>query len=134
MPLWEYNFPMPRAPTTTDVFNAIAEHRRRRVIDVLVRGGPCPVGQLVRTLRMSQPTVSKHLAVLRKVGLVRAHRRGRQRFYALHAPALDPVRTWIQSFDRFWEDQLDAIKQAAERKAQSLAAHPTPGASHREKP
>ena len=118
---------MPRAATTSDAFNAVAEPRRRQLIDVLARGTPYAVNDLVRTLRLPQPTVSKHLAVLRAVGIVRVQRRGRMRLYSLDAAALEPVHAWVKTFDHFWTDHLDAIKHAAERKAREAQA-PSPAA------
>jgi DNA-binding transcriptional ArsR family regulator len=105
---------MPRAATTSDVFNAIAEPRRRRIIELLA-GGEKPVGELVREMRLPQPAVSKHLGVLRSVRLVSVNRRGRSRFYRLHAGGLKPIHDWTQMFSRFWNDQIDRIKQRAER-------------------
>jgi DNA-binding transcriptional ArsR family regulator len=107
---------MPRAPTTTDVFNAIAEERRRDIIDALA-GGPRVVGDLVEALRLPQPAVSKHLAVLREVGIVAVSRRGRERVYQLNAEQLKPVHEWIKTFERFWTHQIGRIKERAERKA-----------------
>jgi DNA-binding transcriptional ArsR family regulator len=121
---------MPRAPTTSDVFNAIAEPRRREIVDVLARRGPHPVGDLVDALRLPQPAVSKHLAVLRQVGLVSVTRRGRERIYRLEAQELKPVHDWTKTFERFWTSQLDRIKDRAERKA---AQRPTPSNQEKEK-
>ncbi len=114
---------MPRAATTTDVFNAIAEPRRREIIDVLVGGRAHAVGALVKTLRMPQPAVSKHLGVLRKVGIVSVSKRGRQRLYRLNAEELKPVNDWVKTYERFWTHQLDRIKERAERKATERLAH-----------
>jgi DNA-binding transcriptional ArsR family regulator len=113
---------MPRAATTSDVFNAIAEPRRRDIIDALATGGEHSVGALVWTLKLPQPTVSKHLGVLRQVGIVSASRRGQQRLYHLNAQELKPVHDWIKSFDRLWTHQLDRIKARAERQAKQ--SHP----------
>jgi DNA-binding transcriptional ArsR family regulator len=107
---------MPRASTTSDPFNALAERRRRDIIDLLAARENRAVGDLVQTLRMPQPAVSKHLRVLRKVGLVNVRRQGRNRFYTLNARPLKPVHDWVKTFERFWDDHLDAIKEAAERK------------------
>jgi DNA-binding transcriptional ArsR family regulator len=112
---------MPRAATTTDVFNAIAEPRRREIIEVLAEGGR-PVGVLVETLGLPQPAVSKHLAVLRQVGIVTVSKRGRQRVYSLNADELKTVHDWTKAFERFWSHQLDRIKAAAERKARERSA------------
>src|ERR1043165_9347090 len=105
---------MPRASTTSDVFNAIAEPRRREIVDLLVRGHEHDVTELVLKLGLPQPAVSKHLGVLRKVGLVAVHKAGQRRFYRLKPEELKPVHDWIQTFERFWTGHLDAIKQAAE--------------------
>src|SRR5689334_10723953 len=108
---------MPRAATTTDAFNAIAEPRRRAIIDVLMDGGPHTVGQVVERLRIPQPVVSKHLGVLRAVGLVSANKRGRFRLYRLNAEELKPVHDWVKTYEPFWTRHLDRIKERAERKA-----------------
>jgi DNA-binding transcriptional ArsR family regulator len=107
---------MARAATTTDVFNAIAEPRRREVIAVLADGKEDAVGQVVVRLSMSQPTVSKHLGVLRKVGVVSMVKRGQHRMYRLNAAELKPVHDWVKAFERYWTHQLGQIKQRAERK------------------
>jgi DNA-binding transcriptional ArsR family regulator len=112
---------MPRAATTADVFNAIAEQRRREIIDVLSAGREHAVGELVLKLGISQPAVSKHLGVLRKVGLVNVNRQGQQRLYSLNAQPLKSVYDWAKTYERFWDEQLDAIKAAAERKARERA-------------
>ena len=106
---------MPRAATTADVFNAIAEPRRRQIIEVLARRGALAVGALVVALEMSQPAVSKHLGVLRKVGLVSVTKRGQQRVYLLEARQLKAVHDWTKRFEQHWSHQLDRIKARAER-------------------
>jgi DNA-binding transcriptional ArsR family regulator len=108
---------MPRAATTTDAFNAIAEPRRRAIMNVLRGGRAHAVGELVQRLRMPQPTVSKHLGVLRRVGIVSVRKHGRRRLYRLHAEELKPVHDWVTTYERFWTHQLDRIKERAERKA-----------------
>ena len=108
---------MPRAATTTDVFNAIAEPRRREIINLLVGGRAHAVGDLVDTLRIPQPAVSKHLGVLRKVGIVSVSRHGRHRLYRLNAEELKPVHDWVKTYERFWTHQLGRVKERAERKA-----------------
>src|SRR5437763_5304310 len=108
---------MPRAATTSDVFNAIAEPRRRQIIEMLADTGELPVGDLVRRLRMPQPAVSKHLGVLRSVRLVSVNRRGRSRVYRLDAQQLKPVHDWVKHYERFWTHQLDRIKRRAEERA-----------------
>jgi len=110
-------FAMPRAATTTDVFNAIAEPRRREIIGVLGDGRAHAVGELVHRLRIPQPAVSKHLGVLRKVGIVSRRRHGQRRLYRLNAEELRPVHDWVKAYQRFWAHQLDRIKERAERKA-----------------
>jgi len=108
---------MPRAATTADVFNAIAEPRRREIIDLLRGGQDRAVNELVERLRMPQPAVSKHLGVLRKVGLVSVRRDGQQRFYRLEPAKLKAVHDWVKNFEQFWSHQLDRIKARAEREA-----------------
>lgn len=108
---------MPRAATTADVFNAIAEPRRREIIDLLAHGRPRAVGEIVGELRLPQPAVSKHLGVLRKVGVVRVTRQGKHRFYELNSDELKRVHDWVKTFEQFWNHQLDRIKARAERKA-----------------
>jgi len=120
---------MPRAATTTDVFNAIAEPRRREIIGVLAGGRAHAVGALVKTLRMPQPAVSKHLGVLRKVGIVSVSRHGRHRLYRLNAEELKPVHDWVKTYERFWTHQLDRIKERAERKARERARDQEEGLS-----
>ena len=93
---------MPRAATTTDVFNAIAEPRRREIIAVLVDGKEHAVGDVVRALRMRQPAVSKHLRVLLKVGVVSVTRQSQHRLYRLNAQELKPVHDWVKTYERFW--------------------------------
>jgi DNA-binding transcriptional ArsR family regulator len=114
---------MARAATTTDVFNAIAEPRRRTIIDVLARGDQA-VGQIMARLRIAQPAVSKHLGVLRKVGLVSVRKQGRLRLYRLNARELKPVHDWARKFEEFWTHQLDRIKDRAERKTREHTQSP----------
>ncbi|MDX2131279.1 MAG: metalloregulator ArsR/SmtB family transcription factor [Planctomycetota bacterium] len=104
-------------PPPADAFAAIAEPRRRRLIDLLARQGPTPAGDLVDAMQIPQPSVSKHLAILREVGLVRVERRGRQRIYELNGPALKPVYDWVAALEQHWTTHLDRIKQRAERRA-----------------
>lgn len=108
---------MPRAPTTADVFNAIAEPRRRQIIELLASRGALTVGTLVAALGLPQPAVSKHLGVLRQVGLVAAVKQGQQRVYSLEAEQLKTVHDWVKAFESLWSRQLDRIKQRAERRA-----------------
>ncbi|HUZ95616.1 MAG TPA: metalloregulator ArsR/SmtB family transcription factor [Edaphobacter sp.] len=107
---------MARAATTTDVFNAIAEPRRREIIAVLVDGREHAVGEVVSTLRLPQPTVSKHLSVLRKVGIVTVSKRGQLRMYRLNPKELKPVHDWVKTYERFWTHQIDKVKERAEQK------------------
>lgn len=108
---------MARAATTTDVFNAIAEPRRRQIVEILAGRGALAVGAIVIAVGMPQPAVSKHLGVLRKVGVVSVTSEGQQRLYRLEATALKPVFEWAKSFERHWGHQLDRIKQRAEKRA-----------------
>ena len=99
---------MPRAATTADAFNAVAEPRRRQILDVLT-GGERPVGELVRELGVAQPQVSKHLRVLREVGAVDVRSVGRRRLYRLNGAALKPIHDWVQPYEELWSDRLDAL-------------------------
>jgi len=145
---------MARAATTSDVFNAIAEPRRREIVDLLalasrgqrrtavgfdmgaqdfshgLPGTGLGVTELVLKLGLSQPAVSKHLGVLRKVGLVAVHKAGQRRVYRLNPQELKPVHDWIHNFERFWTDHLDSIKEAAEKKAKQLAARGRAASNH----
>lgn len=100
---------MARAATTSDVFNAIAEPQRRDLL-VLLRGGERPVTSLADELGISQPGASKHLRVLREVGLVRERRAGRQRLYSIEARGLRPVHEWTGGFERFWNESFDRLE------------------------
>ena len=122
---------MARAATTSDVFNAIAEPRRREIVDLLALGAERDVTELVIKLGLPQPAVSKHLGVLRKVGLVAVHKAGQRRLYRLNPQELKPVHDWIQTFERFWTDQLDSIKAVAEQKAKQLAAQSRAASNHK---
>jgi len=113
---------MPRAATTSDVFNAIAEPRRREILDLLALGAERDVTELVLKLGIPQPAVSKHLGVLRKVGAVAVHKAGQRRVYRLNPQTLKPVHDWIQHFERFWTDHLAGIKEAAEQTAKQRVA------------
>ena len=106
---------MPRAASNSDVFNAVAEPRRR---DILVYFAPREraVGELVAALDLGQPSVSKHLKVLRDVGLVHVRREGRQVFYRTNVAAIRPLHDWAQTFERFWRHQLMRVKERAEGK------------------
>lgn len=112
---------MSRASTTTDVFNAIAEPRRREIVAMLASGSPRSVGELVKAMKLAQPAVSKHLAVLRAVGLVSVEKVGRSRLYALNPSQLKPMHDWVSQFEKLWAGQLDRIQERAERKAKARA-------------
>jgi DNA-binding transcriptional ArsR family regulator len=99
---------MARAATTTDAFNAVAEPRRRQILDALA-GGEHPVNDLVETLGLAQPQVSKHLRVLREVGAVEVRSEGRQRLYRLNAEALRPIHEWVKSYERAWTERFDEL-------------------------
>jgi len=115
---------VPRAATTTDAFNAVAEPRRRQILSYLVLRER-PVGDIVLTLGLEQPSVSKHLRVLRHVGLVHVRRDGRQKLYRTNAEAIKPIHEWAGSFERYWQQQLSRIKQHAEKKV-----NPEPSLNH----
>ena len=97
-----------RAATTADVFNAVAEPRRREILDVLA-GGERPVGDLVTQLGLGQPQVSKHLKVLREVGLVDARDDGRFRLYRVNGHALKPIHDWVSNYERMWTERFEAL-------------------------
>jgi DNA-binding transcriptional ArsR family regulator len=101
---------MARAATTTDAFNAVAEPRRRQILDLLA-DGERPVNALVDLLHLAQPQVSKHLRVLREVGLVDVRDAGRQRMYRLNGQPLKPIRDWVASFEETWNERFDAIDE-----------------------
>ena len=105
---------MARAATTSDAFNAIAESRRRDILHYLAQSER-PVSEIVEALSMAQPSVSKHLRVLRDVGLVDARRDGRQVFYRTNVEAIRPLHDWTRQFERYWRNQLKRIKERAER-------------------
>jgi DNA-binding transcriptional ArsR family regulator len=111
---------MARAATTADAFNAVAEPRRREILDFLA-GGERPVNDLVEVLGAAQPQVSKHLRVLREVGLVAVRDDGRRRLYRLNGPALKPIHDWISSYEQLWSDrfdELDAVLEDLQQKEQ----------------
>ena len=117
---------MARAATTSDVFNAIAEPRRRQIVELLARRGALAVGTLVVMLRLPQPAVSKHLGVLRKVGVVAVIKQGKQRVYNLEAAQLKTVHDWVKTFEQLWGHQLDRIKVRAEQRVREQTGSPTP--------
>jgi len=107
-----------RAATTADAFNAVAEPRRRQILDLLT-GGERPVNDLVRLLGLAQPQVSKHLRVLREVGAVDVREEGRQRLYSLNGQALKPIHDWVKGYERIWTerfDELDLVLDELEQK------------------
>ena len=106
---------MPRAATTLDPFNAVAEPKRRQLLEALAER-EMPVNDLVGRLGWPQPMVSKHLGVLKEVGLVTARRDGRQRLYKVNGEKLKTIHDWAKMFERFWAHQLLRIKEQAERK------------------
>ena len=104
---------MARAATTADAFNAVAEPRRRQILEVLA-GGERPVNDLVARLGVAQPQVSKHLRVLREVGLVEVREEGRQRMYRLNGRSLKPIHDWIKDFERTWNERFEALDELLE--------------------
>jgi DNA-binding transcriptional ArsR family regulator len=116
MPISVYIAPMARAATTADAFNAVAEPRRREILDLLAHGER-PVNDLVDVLGLAQPQVSKHLRVLRAVGAVDVRTAGRQRLYRVNGHALKPIHDWVKEFERTWSerfDQLDVVLRELE--------------------
>jgi DNA-binding transcriptional ArsR family regulator len=103
-----YSADVARAATTTDAFNAIAEPRRRQILDVLARGER-PVNDLVSELGLAQPQVSKHLRVLREVGAVDVRDEGRMRVYRLNGAALRPIHDWVKDFERTWSERFERL-------------------------
>jgi DNA-binding transcriptional ArsR family regulator len=110
---------MPRAATSSDAFNAVAEPRRREILHYLANDERA-VGDIVISLGMEQPSVSKHLKVLREVGLVRVRRNGRHMLYRTNAEAIRPMHEWTKMFERYWQHQLNRVKERAEAKAREL--------------
>jgi DNA-binding transcriptional ArsR family regulator len=117
---------MPHAPTTTDVFNAMAERRQRQIVELLAWRGALAVGTLVAAVGLPQPAVLKHLGVLRKVGVVAVTKQGKQRVYNLEADKLKKVHDRVMAFEELWGHQLDRIKQRAEHQARVQTESPTP--------
>jgi len=107
---------MARAATTSDAFNAVAEPRRREILNFLALQER-PVNDIVAAMELEQPSVSKHLKVLKDVGLVHVRREGRQMFYKTNAEAIRPLHEWTETFERFWRHQLLRVKERAEAKA-----------------
>jgi DNA-binding transcriptional ArsR family regulator len=104
---------MARAATTADAFNAVAEPRRREILDVLA-GGERPVNDLVALIGLAQPQVSKHLRVLREVGLVDVRDEGRQRMYRLNGQPLRSIHDWVKAYERTWEERFEALDELLE--------------------
>jgi DNA-binding transcriptional ArsR family regulator len=104
---------MARAATTADAFNAVAEPRRRQILDVL-SGGESAVGELVAHLGIAQPQVSKHLRVLREVGAVEVREDGRRRLYRLNGRALKPIHDWVSDYEQLWSDRFDELDAVLE--------------------
>ena len=104
---------MARAATTTDAFNAVAEPRRRQILDILA-GGERPVNDLAAELHLAQPLVSKHLRVLREVDLVEVQGRGRQRIYRLNSQPLRPIHEWVKNYEQLWNERFEALDELLE--------------------
>ncbi|HZA58857.1 MAG TPA: metalloregulator ArsR/SmtB family transcription factor [Solirubrobacterales bacterium] len=104
---------MARAATTTDAFNAVAEPRRRQILDVLT-DGERPVNDLVKAVGLAQPQVSKHLRVLRQVGLVEVREDGRRRLYRLNGHPLKDIHDWLKGYERSWEERFEALEDVLE--------------------
>jgi DNA-binding transcriptional ArsR family regulator len=109
---------MARAATTSDVFNAVAEPRRREIL-IFLLDRERPVTDIVEQLHFDQPSVSKHLRVLRDVGLVRVRRNGRHQLYQTRADGIRPLHEWASTFERYWSHQLLRVKQRAEQMAKA---------------
>jgi len=107
---------MARAATTSDAFNAVAEPRRRQIL-VLLAGREHSVNEIVESLRLDQPSVSKHLRVLRDTDLVRMRCNGRQKLYRTNAEGIRPLHEWAAEFERYWSHQLNRVKERAEKRA-----------------
>src|ERR1700744_166730 len=120
---------MARAATTSDVFNAIAEPRRRQILTFLAVSER-QVGEIVIAIGLDQPSVSKHLGVLREVGLVHVRRNGRHRMYRTNAEAIRPLHEWTGTFERYWQHQLNRIKERAEANARQQTRESPRGAVH----
>jgi DNA-binding transcriptional ArsR family regulator len=110
---------MARAATTSDAFNAVAEPRRRDILNYLALQER-PVGDIVAALEMEQPSASKHLRVLKEVGLVQVRREGRQMLYWVNAAAIRPLYEWAGTFERLWRHQLQRVKERAEEKMKKV--------------
>lgn len=122
---------MARAATTSDAFNAVAEPRRRQILTYLLVQER-QVGEIVAAIGLDQPSVSKHLGVLRRVGLVHVRRNGRHRLYRTNAEAIRPLHEWTETFERYWQHQLNRVKERAEAQMKR-GPQPDPN-PHKEKP
>jgi len=122
---------MARAATTSDAFNAIAEPRRREIL-LLLAAREHSVGEIVAVLRIDQPSVSKHLRVLRDVGLVRMRCNGRQKLYQTNAEGIRPLHQWTGFFERYWSHQLNRVKERAEKSAAGASKDTGRGANSKE--
>ena len=125
---------MARAATTTDAFNAVAEPRRRQILDALA-AGERPVNDLVTALDMAQPLVSKHLRVLREVGLVEVRDEGRQRLYRLNAGPLQSIYDWVKNYEQQWTarfERLDALLEELKEQEQEPELDSEPESDHLE--
>jgi DNA-binding transcriptional ArsR family regulator len=123
---------MARVATTADAFNAVAEPRRRQILDVLA-GGERPVNDLVEQLGLSQPLVSKHLRVLRTVGLVDVRDEGRQRIYRLNGRSLKPIHDWVKNYEQAWAERFDRLDVVLEElKGQERKTRKSPGRKRKE--
>jgi DNA-binding transcriptional ArsR family regulator len=120
---------MARAATTSDAFNAVAEPRRREILNYLALQER-PVGDIVATLGLRQPSVSKHLRVLRNVGLVHVRRNGRRKLYRTNAAAIRPLHEWTSTFERYWRHQLNRVQERAEAKMKKVRSESNSRRSH----
>jgi DNA-binding transcriptional ArsR family regulator len=132
MPIWEYiDLYMARAATTSDAFNAVAEPRRREIL-LLLAAREHSVNEIVGVLCVDQPSVSKHLRVLRDVGLVRMRCEGRQKLYRTNAEGIRPLHAWTSEFEKYWRNQLTRVKERAEKRAADRASAANKNSNHEE--
>ena len=110
IPIWEYNNAMARTPTTHDPFNAVAEPKRRKILDV-IGTEELSVNEIVELLGWPQPMVSKHLGVLKQVGLVSERREGRQRIYRVNVERLKPIFDWVMPFEQYWSERFERLDE-----------------------
>lgn len=115
---------MPQSPAIADVFHAIADPRRRQIIDLLARRRGLAVGAIVLAMGLAQPAVSKHLGVLREVGIVNVTKLGKSRVYDLNFDPLRSVQDWVQALEKHWDRQLDRIRARAEQRASRTSGKP----------